>query len=96
MFSFKKKKLTLREIHEVYLLLEHAIPETEEEFLILEIAKMMERVSPNTFEKVMRVMYNKRKLVKKTSSEIAIMFIKGLKDCDFFSYVHFIKSIHER
>ena len=91
MFS-KKKKLTLREIHEVYLLLEHALPEKEEAFLIDELDTLLDKAKPGTILRVLKVIYPDQ-LKEKSDLSLFVLFVKGLRENNFFEYVNFIKKV---
>lgn len=91
MFS-NKKKLTLREIHEVYLLLEHALPEKEESYLIDELDTILDKAKPGTVIKVLKIIYPD-KLEGKSDLSLFVLFTKGLRENNFFEYVHFIKRL---
>ncbi len=90
---FKKKKLTLREIHQLYLLLKPCLPEKEEEYLVYEVITIMEKISPESFIESMKILHGNKFNFKQNPGELALAFVGGLKKRDLFSYVHFIKSI---
>jgi hypothetical protein len=89
-----KKKLTLREIHKLYLLLKDCLPEKEEEFLIHEVVVILEKITPEQFQNALLIMYNGKFDFKRNPSELALMFTRGLKETNLFSYIHFIKSMN--
>jgi len=90
----KPKKLTLREIHSLYLILRHALPEKEETYLIDEIEKMVGRMnSGRTLVRAIEIMYPKLNFNHNNPLELLFLLIKGLKQNDFFEYVAFINGI---
>ncbi len=95
MFSFlkrrKKKKLTLEQIHNLYLILLPHIPEKEEKFLIDQVDKMLENMPSDTFIHAMEILHPSLK--NESPVRIAFLFIEGLKRNDFFGYVSFIRSM---
>lgn len=93
MFSFKKKKkkLTLEQIHGLYLLLLPYIPEKEEKFLIDQVDKMLENMPSEVFISAIEIMYENVKY--ESPIKIAVMFIEGLKQNNFFDYVSFIENL---
>lgn len=86
-----KKKLTLREIHALYLVLEHALPEKEEDYLIDQIDSLLSRAKEGTIVRSLEIM--KIKTEKKSDIQLLILFIRGLKENNFFEYVEFIKGL---
>jgi hypothetical protein len=90
--SIFKKRTNLREIHKLYFLLKDALPEKEEEYLVNEVIKIMEKIDPVNFKKVMYVLRGDR-FDFKNPGKIAFMFVEGIKKVSFFSYVAFMKSI---
>lgn len=91
MFSRKKKKLTLVKMHELYLVLKDTLPENEEELLVKEIEKMMEKMTPEIFIRAITIMFGEVK--KGNSISLAVLFVKGLKENSFFDYVALIRGL---
>lgn len=90
----KPKKLNIQEIHKLYLLLRSCLPQKEEMYLIDEIEKivgMME--SGETLIQAVEIMYPKNKINKENPLEILLLFIRGLKQNEFFEYAIFINGI---
>lgn len=88
----KPKKLTLREIHSLYLLLKSSLPAKEESYLLDEIEKMIEGMeSGEVLIEAVGILYPK----KKTNNplELLLLFTQGLKQNEFFAYVEFIHGI---
>jgi hypothetical protein len=89
-----KRKLTLREVHKLYFLLKPFLPEKEEEFLIHEVIKIMESISPEVFTKAMVILHGSKFNFKRNPGELALKFVEGLKESGLFAYVGFVKSLH--
>jgi hypothetical protein len=89
-----KRKLTLREIHQLYLLLKPCLPETDKEYLIYEVIDIMEKITPAQFTEAMTILYGNKFNFKVNPGKLALMFTRGLKDTNLFSYIHFIKSMN--
>jgi hypothetical protein len=89
---FKKKKLTLREIHKLYLLLKPCLPEKEEEFLIDEMDSILDKMTEEVMKQSLEIIY--RKEIADEPFEMLILLMSGLSDSDFFNYVAFLKSIN--
>lgn len=90
----KPRKLTLREIHSLYLVLKDSLPEKEESYLIDEIQKMVGRMeSGDVLLKALDIMYPKKKINQNNPLELLLLLIKGLKANEFFEYVQFINGI---
>jgi hypothetical protein len=95
MFKRKPKKLTLRQVHSLYLLLRSCLPEKEERYLIDEIGSMVGRMkSDGTLIRAVEIMYPKRNFDKKNPMELLALFIRGLNQNDFFSYVQFLRNMN--
>lgn len=93
----KPKKLTLREIHELYLLLRSCLPEKDETYLIDEIGRMISGMkNGETLIHAIEIMYPKKRLNKNNPMELLALFIHGLRQNDFFSYVQFVRDLNGR
>lgn len=90
--NMKPKKLNLTEIHRLYLVLRHALPDKEEALLIDEIEKILQRAEPNTMMRCLEIMYSK-KPNKSDPFNLLLLFIKGLQINDFFEYSNFINGL---
>lgn len=88
----RKKKLTLRQVHELYLLLKHALPEKEEKFLIDQVEYILGHSKSGTLMKSLAIMYPK---IPKDIDAIqaATMFVAGLRECSFFDYTEFLRGL---
>lgn len=93
MFSFKKKKkkLTLEQIHSLYLLLLPYIPEKEEALLIDQVDKMLESMPSEVFISAIEIMYEDVKY--DSPIKVAVLFIDGLKRNNFFDYASFVENL---
>ena len=90
----KPKKLTLREIHKLYLLLRHSLPEKEESYLIDEIERMVSMMEGGeVLVRSVQILYPRAKINKNNPLELLLLFIQGLKQNEFFDYVSFINGI---
>lgn len=90
----KPKNLNLQEIHQLYLLLRSCLPQKEELYLLNEIEKMVGMMeSGETLIRAIEIMYPKKKIDLGNPLEILLLFIRGLKQNDFFEYAQFINGI---
>ena len=88
-----QKQLSLQEIHKLYLILKPYLPEKEEDYLIYEVIRIMEKITPQEFQESMLIMYGKKFNFKQNPGKLAVEFINGVKKHNLFSYIHFVKSI---
>lgn len=86
--SIKPKKLSLREMWELYRLLGDGNRKT---YLFDEIVSMMETMPPENIKESIKLMYTNIPL---NPLEIGLMFAKGLKHNEFFGFQEFIKAIN--
>lgn len=91
MFKRKQKKLTLRQIHELYLLLKYTLPEKEEEYLIDEFDKILEKMTEITMDKSLELLGIDAK--GKNGIQVLILFIKRLREIGFFDYAKFLQGL---
>lgn len=92
MFKRKPKKLSLRQVHELYLLLRPYLPETTNEFLIDEIEAVVSRIDrEEVFIRSLEIMYDRKP--KGNPLDMLLQFTKGIKANDFFTYVDFIRKL---
>ena len=89
---FFKRKTNLRTIHQVYLVLSHALPEKEEDYLIDELETMMEKAKPGTVLKVLEIMCP-NEIKEKSGLLLFLLFIRKLRESNFFEYANFIKGL---
>ena len=91
----KPKKLTLRQVHELYLVLKHALPREDRELLIDQTEYILTHARPGTMLTSLKIMYRTlpRKLNGFTS---ATLFMRGLKETEFFGYVEFLQQLNAR
>lgn len=72
------------------------MPHNEERYLVDEIEKMVGMMeSGETLVQAVEIMYPK-KINRDNPLEILALFIKGLKQNEFFEYANFIKTISGR
>lgn len=91
----KPKKLNLKEIHRLYLVLKHALPEKEEVLLIDQVDEMLNKISPSEFMESLSILY-KQNPSKKNDIELFLFLIRGLRENNFFEYAHFVKGLNGR
>lgn len=75
------------------MVLSHALPKQDEEYLIDEIDRMLDKLSPTDFMTGLNILY-KQNLSKKNDIELFVLFIRGLRENSFFEYAHFVKSLN--
>lgn len=92
MFKRRQKKLTLRQVHELYLLLKPTLPEKEKKYLLNEIDEMLEKITTETMGRVLEILEIETK--DKTSLQILSIFIRRLREVGFFEYVGFLRGIN--
>lgn len=81
-------------MHRLYLLLRDCLPEKEERYLIDEIEAMVGRMkNGNVLIRAIDIMYPKQKTDYGNPLELLLLFIRGLKQNDFFEYASFINGI---
>lgn len=93
MLSFKRK-LNLRKIHALYLTLKHCLPVKEHQYLIDQIDEILDKAQDDTVMKCLEIMYGKN-FSKKNYVELLSLFIRGLRENDFFAYVNFVKGMNK-
>jgi hypothetical protein len=94
LFKRKPKKLTLRQVHELYLLLKHALPKQDKELLIDQVQYILQRAYPGTLDAAFKIMYGKP--LKVNPIQAAAFFIRGLNETKFFAYVDFLRNLNGR
>lgn len=90
----KPKKLTLRQVHELYLLLKPYLPKQDEKLLVDQAKYILKHSAPGTLDQVFKIVYGKS--LKVNPIQAATLFMRGLKETEFFAYVEFIKNLHGR
>jgi hypothetical protein len=89
MFNLKKKKkLTLHQVHELYLLLRTSLPEPEKKYLLDEIDWILDRITNETLEKVLGLLD-----IKGNGLQVLTLLIRRLKENGFFEYVKFVQGM---
>lgn len=89
--KLKPKKLTLRQIHSLYLLLRHALPKKEEKYLIDQIQYILQHAEKGTVRASLNIMYELRS--EPNPIQAITLFTKGLQENGFFDYVAFLKGL---
>lgn len=91
----KPKKLSLREVHSLYLLLRHALPEKDEELLIDQTQYIFKHMRPGTLLSSLKIMY---KTLPKDLNGItaSTLFMRGMKENKFFGYTDFLRKLNAR
>ena len=87
----KPKKLSLRQIHRLYLLLKPVLPEKEEAYLIDEAEKLLEKMNDEMFLSAIEIMYQKK--IEGNPVELLSYFIRGIRQNNFFNYVEFVQGL---
>lgn len=87
-----KRKLNLRKIHALYLTLKHCLPDKDSQYLIDQIGGILDRAQDGTILKCLEIMFGKN-FSKKNYVELLSLFIRGLRENDFFAYVNFVKGM---
>ena len=77
------------------MLIEHALPQREEEYLVDELDKLTDNLKPGTIKQCLKIMY-KENLEKESNLKLFILFVRSLNENMFFDYAHFVKGIHGR
>lgn len=91
MFKRKPKKLSLRQIHELYLLLKPYLPKEDYRLLIDQTEYILRRAAPGTLDESFKIMYGKP--LNANPIQAAAFFIRGLRETNFFAYVDFLRSL---
>ena len=94
MTSLRPKRLNFREMWQLHKIVKDTLPKQEEEYLIMEVIKMMENMNNVIFKDVLYLMYGDITYTNKTPSDLALMFIKGIKKNNLFPFESFLKSIN--
>ena len=79
-------------MHKLYLLLKPCLPEKEEPYLLDEVEKILENSNGAILRKSIEIIY--KDAGKKSAFELLVLFVTGLKDTNFFSYVGFVQGIN--
>lgn len=59
-----------------------------------EVLAIMQGMSQERFLEILRIMYDSVSI--ENPSQLAILFINGLKSCNFFEFQNFMRVIHAR
>jgi hypothetical protein len=86
------RKLSLKEMWRLYNTIKYSI--SKEDILVDEILSMMEKIDVQDFKSALRIMYgNQVNYLEKNPIEIALMFVRGLKETALFDFYEFIEVI---
>lgn len=91
--NISPKKLSIREVYQLYRLLEEGVPKQDEKYLIQEVLEILNNVSTYAFKQAMRVLYGDEFYVNRDSGEIALMFVRGIKQSNFISFIQIMKDL---
>ena len=70
------------------------LPKQDEEYLIMEVIKMMENMNNSIFKDALYAMYGDIVYTDKKPADMALMFIRGIKKNNLFSFDSFLKSMN--
>jgi len=87
------KKLSLREMWELYKTIEDGFPKQDEVYLLDEFIKLIQGISTHNFKKALGIMYGEDFHSKVSSAQFALLFVQGVKKNNLFPFVGFIKSL---
>lgn len=88
------KKLNFDEMWQLYKSIKNGIPEKEEEFLIQEISAILGNITDTEFKTALQIMYGDNFHHNRSAAEFALLFVKGIKKNELFSFASFIGNIH--
>lgn len=72
--------------------MKHCLPVKEHQYLIDQIGEILDKAQDDTIMKCLEIMYGKD-FGKKSYVELLVLFIKGLRENEFFAYVNFVKGM---
>lgn len=93
MKSLRPKKLSFDEMWKLYKTLEAGFPETEEEYLITEVYRMLGKLTDTSFKSALRLMYGDNFHINLAPSEFAVLFVRGVKENNVFHFASILKSV---
>lgn len=64
-------------------------------YLLHEFVSILEKISEENFLDAMVVMYGKQ-IMRKSPEDLGILFIKGLRETNFFSFVELTNGLRNR
>ena len=91
--SLKPKHLSFDEMWKLYKTIKDALPEKDEQYLLHEIQKTMEKMTNSSFKDTLLSLYGEGYQHNKVPAEFMVMFIRGLKQNKFFAFSTFIRSL---
>lgn len=86
------KKLSIREIWNLYRNLRYGLQGQSQEYLMDELIQMLEGISVEEFKSALRIMYGEMELPT-SPIELSLLFTRGVKENNLFSFSDFIKVI---
>lgn len=82
------KKLSIREIWELHRTLN--LRHKSKDYLADELDEILNEIDVMTFEDSLMVMYGKGFKIDQSPAKLLLMFIKGIKKSEYFSFRYFI------
>lgn len=92
--SLRPKKLNFDEMWQLYKSIKNGIPEKDEEFFIQEVSAILGNITDAEFKTALRIMYGDNFHRDKSPAEFALLFVKGIKKNELFSFVSLLGNIH--
>lgn len=77
---------------QLYNTIKLGLPEKDHEFLIDEVISILKNIEPPEFKDALSLMWGNKLTKVKNSTELPVIFLKGLKQNGFFEFVSFIKE----
>ena len=81
---------------ELYRKLQSGIPKKEEPYLIRELIKILTGITTSDYKDALAIMWGDDFHVGKHPTEFTELFIDGIKNNDFFSFVKFVQSVYNK
>lgn len=91
--SLKPKHLNFDEMWKLYKILKPSLPNKNEKYLIDEVSKIMQNINNATFKDSLLFIYGYGFQTNRVPAEFLVLFIRGLKENDFFTFFDFIQSL---
>ena len=79
---------------QLYRSIKSGIPEKDEEFLIQEVSAILGNITDTEFKTSLRIMYGEDFHHDKSPAEFALLFIRGIKKNELFSFISLVGNIH--
>lgn len=87
-------RLSLIQMFEFYSALKPGLPEQDEELLVDEIDRILDKLPKANFLTVMRLLYPNTDFSSRNAVEILIMFIRGIKTNNLFLFHEFMQGLN--